>query len=356
LFTVRGFGITRIVTGYKALLYYGTAVSSGISVYRVRGCVMGRLGRTGTPFVMGLLVGVLALGVGMAVAHSDGTEIRITAMRHEADGRIEFAVQEREGEGWGERVLPRARFFPASGREGRWLNSTPITVGMIDDTVSSTSTTDLVVTGFEWETSTHAFSGRIREVRGSAAVTNNTGALLTGWSTEMTCVDADNARAAAAPAFGWRPPLRHGESARVQFIDDIPSAMPTHCSLAFQGEVDLTAASSPSGSTGMPHLIIESLEWEAVPQPHLQVPDLTASAVVRNNTDETLSEWSAAMHCRDDNDSIVAYDHMTVSSGSGDAGALEAGESTRLEFIDLWPQGTPADCTVSFRGRIGLTH
>ena len=78
--------------------------------------------------IIAFLVGVIALGAGIAVAHNDGTEIRITAMRHD-DGRVEFAVQEREGEGWGERVLPRARFFPTTS-EGRWLNSTPITVGL----------------------------------------------------------------------------------------------------------------------------------------------------------------------------------------------------------------------------------
>ena len=86
--------------------------------------------------IIALLVGIIALGAGIAVAHTDGTEIRITAMRHD-DGRIEFAVQEREGEGWGERILPRARFFPASGREGRWLNSTPIIVSLSSDSVSS---------------------------------------------------------------------------------------------------------------------------------------------------------------------------------------------------------------------------
>ncbi len=87
----------------------------------------------GKTLIIALLVGIIALGAGMAVAHTDGTEIRITAMRHESDGRIEFAVQERDGDGWGERVLPRARFFPASGREGRWLNSTPITVGVVEE-------------------------------------------------------------------------------------------------------------------------------------------------------------------------------------------------------------------------------
>ena len=72
---------------------------------------------------------VLVTGVGLA--HDGGTEVRITAMRHD-DGRIEFALQERAGEEWSDRLLPRARFFPASGREGRWLVSTPFTVGVTE--------------------------------------------------------------------------------------------------------------------------------------------------------------------------------------------------------------------------------
>ena len=94
--------------------------------------------------IIALLVGIIALGAGIAVAHTDGTEIRITAMRHD-DGRIEFAVQEREGEGWGERILPRARFFPASGRDGRWLNSTPIIVGVVEAPFSGAGTFQGVV-------------------------------------------------------------------------------------------------------------------------------------------------------------------------------------------------------------------
>ena len=95
----------------------------------------------GKTLVIGLLVAVIALGAGIAAAHDSGTEVRITAMRLE-DGRIEVALQEREGSGWGERILPARRFFPASGREGRWLSSSPITVGMVE-------TTDLVVTNLE---------------------------------------------------------------------------------------------------------------------------------------------------------------------------------------------------------------
>ena len=79
--------------------------------------------------LVALLVGAVALGAGVATAHDSGTEVRITAMRLD-DGRIEFALQEREGEGWGERILPRGRFFPTTS-SGRWLNSTPITVGVV---------------------------------------------------------------------------------------------------------------------------------------------------------------------------------------------------------------------------------
>ena len=59
-----------------------------------------------------------------------GTEVRITAQRL-ADGRTEFALQEREaGRPWGERLLPRGRFFPAAATVGRWLSSTPLTVSL----------------------------------------------------------------------------------------------------------------------------------------------------------------------------------------------------------------------------------
>ena len=59
-----------------------------------------------------------------------GTEVRITAQRL-ADGRTEFALQQREADGeWGERLLPRARFFPATSAVGRWLSSTPLTVSL----------------------------------------------------------------------------------------------------------------------------------------------------------------------------------------------------------------------------------
>lgn len=78
-----------------------------------------------------LLGAAAVLVAGIGFAQGGGTEVRITAMRHD-DGRVEFALQEREGAGWSDRILPTRRFFPATGREGRWLVSTPIRVGIAE--------------------------------------------------------------------------------------------------------------------------------------------------------------------------------------------------------------------------------
>ena len=59
-----------------------------------------------------------------------GVEVRVAA-RLLLSGRMEFALQERRADGeWGERRLPRARFFPAHPRVGRWLASSPLTVSL----------------------------------------------------------------------------------------------------------------------------------------------------------------------------------------------------------------------------------
>lgn len=59
---------------------------------------------------------------------TDGIEVRVAAQRL-ADGRTQFALQERETGGpWGPRRLPRSRFFPAGAAVERWLASSPLTV------------------------------------------------------------------------------------------------------------------------------------------------------------------------------------------------------------------------------------
>ena len=55
------------------------------------------------------------------------TEVRINARELE-DGRVDFALQQRDGDGWGERILPRVRKFPAEVDHTRWLFSSVLTV------------------------------------------------------------------------------------------------------------------------------------------------------------------------------------------------------------------------------------
>ena len=86
--------------------------------------------RRGAVPVMAALLVLAMLGVrGAAAQGVDGeVEVRVAAQRL-ADGRTEFALQERESDGsWAERRLPRARFFPANADVGRWLSSSPLTV------------------------------------------------------------------------------------------------------------------------------------------------------------------------------------------------------------------------------------
>ena len=59
---------------------------------------------------------------------SDGdVAVRIVA-RKVADGRIEFGLQQRQGDAsWGERMFPTRRFFPTTATVDRWLASSPLT-------------------------------------------------------------------------------------------------------------------------------------------------------------------------------------------------------------------------------------
>ena len=59
-------------------------------------------------------------------APSGGTDVRIVA-RSVAGGRVEFGLQQRGTDGsWGERLLPSARYFRLDVRLGRWLHSSPL--------------------------------------------------------------------------------------------------------------------------------------------------------------------------------------------------------------------------------------
>jgi hypothetical protein len=82
----------------------------------------------------GLARGPLAPSDGVALAQAGGAgatlEVRVAAQRL-ADGRTEFAFQQRNDDGsWAARRLPARRFFPADAEVGRWLSSSALTVDL----------------------------------------------------------------------------------------------------------------------------------------------------------------------------------------------------------------------------------
>ena len=77
-----------------------------------------------------------ALGFTLAVQTSSvTTEVRVNA-RQLTDGRIEFALQQRDGAGWSDRILTAGRYFPANVNHNRWVASSPFTISLgapVDD-------------------------------------------------------------------------------------------------------------------------------------------------------------------------------------------------------------------------------
>ena len=97
--------------------------------------IRGAWGRAGrgikTCVAIGALVAVLAGALvsspvaGQEAASGD-VEVRIVA-RKLTDGRIEFGLQQRDSDDtWGDRRLPRVRFFPTTAAVGRWLASSAL--------------------------------------------------------------------------------------------------------------------------------------------------------------------------------------------------------------------------------------
>ena len=96
------------------------------------------------PFPIALLIG-LAAGIAIAVAATTivsaqsatlSTEVRVTARLLE-NGKVEFGLQQREGGGWGEIILPRVNKFPyATATVDRWLYSSRVTLATAEAAAS----------------------------------------------------------------------------------------------------------------------------------------------------------------------------------------------------------------------------
>ena len=89
---------------------------------------MRRPSRWATLALVFLLASFGALGFTISQHVPTGSiDVRIQA-RHNADRRIEFALQQREGAGWGERILADARYLPREVAHTRWVSSSPYTL------------------------------------------------------------------------------------------------------------------------------------------------------------------------------------------------------------------------------------
>ena len=91
----------------------------------------GRIAKLRSTFgLIVVLVAVVTVGLptsASATQSSSGVEVRIGAQRLD-DGRTEFGLQVWDGEYWGEWVLPQSRFFPTNSRVDRWLNASVLTL------------------------------------------------------------------------------------------------------------------------------------------------------------------------------------------------------------------------------------
>ena len=59
-----------------------------------------------------------------------GGEVRIVARKLD-NGKLEFGLQQQQSDdSWGDLLSPTRRFFPASARVGRWLQSSPLTLAV----------------------------------------------------------------------------------------------------------------------------------------------------------------------------------------------------------------------------------
>ena len=114
-------------------------------------------------------------------------EVRIVARRLES-GRIEFGLQQRRADdSWGDRRLPRVRFFPTTARVGRWLASSPLTV-----TASPTADAD---SGDTADGRPQQGDGSYRDVRADASYAEAVAVLAEGgvfagtWCDDGFCPD-----------------------------------------------------------------------------------------------------------------------------------------------------------------------
>ena len=99
------------------------------------------------PLALAATLAVLSTAVMSSAAaaqtQSGGSDVVRIVARKLIDDRLEFGFQQQENGSWGERRLPRLRFFPADATIDRWLQSSPLTVRVA--ATAGSSATDVEV-------------------------------------------------------------------------------------------------------------------------------------------------------------------------------------------------------------------
>ncbi|MCY4616470.1 MAG: S1C family serine protease [Chloroflexi bacterium] len=167
-----------------------------------------------SPLTVDVSSGSMSTAAGAA-----GVEVRVAAQLL-ADGRMEFALQEREPDGsWAERRLPRARFFPANARVGRWLASSALTVSATTSEAAPSASAECVLADsatrvasatFQVQTSsgsgTAFYIGNGEWITNHHVVDNVSGATLVNGSTRVAATVAGSLPGFDLALLSARPP------------------------------------------------------------------------------------------------------------------------------------------------------
>ena len=259
-----------------------------------------------------------------------GREVRIAAQRL-PDGRIEFALQQRQADGeWGERQLPRARVFPADIAAGRWLVSSPLTVSTAEPELTATPTpaTTCALADNVESVMAATFQVLTATVRGTAfyigngewitnhhVVENATAAFLVHADDRISAVVTGSLPAYDLALLRAQPPASVGA---LGFV----SARPTVGSSVSVAGFPRVVISTPSLSRGIVSKHAPSSQWD----------HLGDDGVVLQ-TDAAINQGNSGGPIVDDCGAVVAVATFKVVSTSDDRGVEGLGFGIAAETV-----------------------
>ena len=128
-----------------------------------------------------------AIGAYATTSSTQEVEVRVVAKKL-SDGRVEFAIQQRDGNGWSERIAPTGRYLPSDAPVGKWLASTAVTVTTEQATTTQPSTPAVEDLPFVGQGTT--YNGFIYWAEDRGITGFQSGVELIGHTTDSTYDDA----------------------------------------------------------------------------------------------------------------------------------------------------------------------